>query len=177
METADPIPEAEASAPGLFRSSKRRKVYRQRQAQNDEDDQVTQTLESQPLALRGTEEAPEQTSIQTSNLALEHQSPDGLNLSFQEVLRQRKAAQRRRGGIEFTNHHDEIGETSNPTQMLVTKTEDGHDETTADIERLVSRFAPQTGHAAETADKHMYEKHFPARFCTHPGEETQLLTS
>lgn len=74
-------------------------------------------------------------------------------LSVAELIRQRKAIQRRRGGIEFTNLNPittTLGARPH-SDALVEK-----DVTPADIKLVIGRFAPQTGQVSETTDKHMY---------------------
>ena len=74
------------------------------------------------------------------------------HLSVPEILRRRKAAQRRRGGIEFSNTsitHKSPSDTPQPNDAVNEK-----DETSADMKMVVNRFAPQTGQVADV-NKHM----------------------
>ena len=68
-----------------------------------------------------------------------------------QILRHRKAAQRRRGGIEFTN--------ASNTRISAAAPEDNDalnekDDSTQEIKTVADRFAPQTGQIADV-DKHM----------------------
>lgn len=68
-----------------------------------------------------------------------------------QILRQRKAAQRRRGGIEFTNTRNTTICAAAPQDSDALIDED---DTTQEIKTVVDRFAPQTGQVADV-DKHM----------------------
>ena len=80
------------------------------------------------------------------------QKMDEEPLSVAEILRQRKAALRRKGGIEFANNHASTSNTPQAGDALVVK----EDDTPADIKSVIERFAPQTGQITDVADKHMY---------------------
>lgn len=72
--------------------------------------------------------------------------------SAAQILRQLKAVQRRRGGIEFTiptvNARTDSPEPEDSDQLK------DKDETSRDIKTVTDRFAPQTGQVADV-DKHM----------------------
>lgn len=74
------------------------------------------------------------------------------HFSAAQILRQRKAVQKRRGGIEFTistvNARTDSPEPEDIDQLKE------KDETSQDIKTVVDRFAPQTGQVANV-DKHM----------------------
>lgn len=74
------------------------------------------------------------------------------SLPVAEILRQRKAALRRTGGIEFTNSHASASNRPQTSDALIVK----EDDTPADIKSVIERFAPQTGQVSDVADKHMY---------------------
>ena len=84
--------------------------------------------------------------------APQEQSEEERQLSITDILRQRKAAQRRKGGIEFTNLNTSNTTTPQPSDALIEK----DDDIPADIKSVIERFAPQTGQITETTDKHMY---------------------
>ena len=145
MESS-PRAESENSA-DLFRPSKRRKFYRKR---TDADDQASPPLSSTttpPLAPMTVDEfiSHHAHSTETPDQKTEH-------LSVAEILRQRKAALRRKGGIEFTNSHASTSSTPQTSDALIAK----EDDTPADIKSVIERFAPQTGQVTDVADKHMY---------------------
>ena len=136
----------------VFRPAKRRKQYRRR---NDKD------VEHVPLAperdLPQSSEVPQPNdSLDNAPSLLDRQASPVIieELSLTELLRQRRILQRRKGGIEFTNR----GEPSEQQETLV-ESIDGpseQDEIANEIEKVVNRFAPQTGQIADV-DKHMYD--------------------
>ena len=138
----------------LFRSSKRRKFYRKR---TDGEDQASPALPSA---------TPPPVSMTVDELITHHahltetqdRNTDGEPLSVAEILRQRKAALRRKGGIEFTNSHACTSSIPQTGDALIVK----EDDTPADIKSVIERFAPQTGQVSDVADKHMYA--FPQPF-------------
>ena len=149
--------QAAGPAPELFRPSKRRKFYRKRTEADPEDGE---DAASTPPAARAAILSPEPMTVDElielgSTTPLQHS--DGPQLAIQDILRQRKAAQRRKGGIEFTNRS-----TTSPapeaSNALVTK--DAEDDIPADIRDVTSRFAPQTGQVTDDTDKHMYDTPF-----------------
>ena len=123
------------------RPLKRRKFYRKR---GEDEDQIPDNSESKPLTIQ------ELITHHGHNQILEAESKP---VSAAEVLRQRKAAPRRRGGIEFTaavNVRNAL-ELSLESSDATTEKED---HTTLEIKTVVDRFAPQTGQVADV-DKHM----------------------
>lgn len=148
METS-PQTLAENSS-DLFRPSKRRRFYRKR---TDAEDEALPTLSS-ALSL------PQSNSMTVDELISHHahlthtpdQEMDEEPLSVAEILRQRKAAVRRKGGIEFTNSHTPVSTAPQSSDALVVK----EDDTPAEIKSVIERFAPQTGQVSDVADKHMY---------------------
>lgn len=87
----------------------------------------------------------------------QHFKTDEEPLSVAEILRHRKAALRRKGGIEFTNSLSSISTTPQTSDALAVK----EDDTLADIRSVIERFAPQTGQVSDVADKHMYAFSLP----------------
>ena len=139
----------------VFRPTKRRKRYRRR---NDDDDEHTPS--GPELGLPQASELPQPGNINGyAPDLLDHEgSPvvlgDG---SLAELLRQRRLLQRRKGGVEFTNKGkpsaqqiSSAGRSGRPTEQ---------DEVAREIEKVVNRFAPQTGQIADV-DKHMYDDQF-----------------
>ena len=131
------------------RPSKRRKFYRKRLESDDPKDVTPTDQEEAPLvtALALDELVDIKGNIPDTNL-----SDQDASFSVTDILRQRKAAQRRRGGIEFTNAPTTTqGElaTSQSSRAFVAK-----DTAAAELEAVVNRFAPQTGQVADV-DKHM----------------------
>ena len=132
-----------------FRPSKRRKFYRKR---TDAEDEGPPNVSSAP--------SPPPESMTVEELIFHHGHLTGSQdektaeepLSVADILRHRKAALRRKGGIEFTNSHTSMPTTSQTSDALVVK----EDDTPADIKSVIQRFAPQTGQVSDVADKHMY---------------------
>ena len=149
---SDPQFEGENSL-DLFRPSKRRKFYRKR---TDAEDEGLPTLPSPPPP----PPPPPLESMTVDELISHHahlnesqnEKADEEPLSVAEILRQRKAMMRRKGGIEFTNSHTSSSTTPHTSDALLVK----EDDTPADIKSVIERFAPQTGQVADVADKHMY---------------------
>ena len=139
----------------LFRSSKRRKFYRKRTDAEDEDPSSVTPSASLPLPPPEPElmTIDELISQNGQHASPSKQSDDETPLSVAEILRQRKVAQRRRGGIEFTNSAISTPNTLQPGDALVEK-----DDTPPDIKAVIERFAPQTGQVSDVADKHMYAR-------------------
>ena len=147
MMESNPQREGDNSS-DLFRPSKRRKFYRRR---TDAEDRASPTLSSTP---------PPPESMTLDQLISRHghlaesqeQKTDEESVSVAEILRQRKAALRRKGGIEFTKSHTSTPSTPQTSDALILK----EDDTPADIKSVIERFTPQTGHISDVADKHMY---------------------
>ena len=145
----------EESAEEISRPIKRRKFYRKRVGSGSEDD--TASIPAEPLAASTTARPDlltidELVSQNAETAGLDDDQAEATTPSMAEILRQRKAAQRRRGGIAFTN-------TSITTESLTTAPnsrneilEDG--DSLDKIMTVVDRFKPQTGLVADV-DKHM----------------------
>ena len=150
---SDP-PSGAENTPDLFRPSKRRKFYRKR---TDAEDEALPTVSS----------APPPESMTVDELISHHghltdtpdQKIDEESSSVAEILRNRKAALRRKGGIEFNNSHTSTSATPQTSDALEVK----EDDTPADIKLVIDRFAPQTGQVSDVTDKHMYA--FPQPTC------------
>ena len=136
---------------------KRRKFYRKRSDVEDEHPASTASVESVPP--QGPMTVEELISQGASEALSKNLDDDTPPLSVAEILRQRKAVQRRRGGIEFTNTNPTISKSSN-TQSSVASID--KDETPADIKAIINRFAPQTGQVSDVTDKHMFALPSPA---------------
>ena len=83
---------------------------------------------------------------------LQIQEQQNAPLSVAELLRQRKALQRRRGGIGFANTGTTTS-TSLPPQIETPKSE--VQDSPSKFVTVADRFAPQTGQVADV-DQHMY---------------------
>ena len=136
---------AAAEAEALFRPAKRRKFYRRR---NDDEDST-----EQDTVVRQLSQAPD-----TAELVGDLRSTDdGLEDNAQhigEILRLRKLARARKGGIAFNESVDHLRSGSGTpieetSAALVLK-----DEIPDEIKSVTGRFAPQTGQVVDV-DKHM----------------------
>ncbi|KAL8955573.1 MAG: hypothetical protein Q9193_006629, partial [Seirophora villosa] len=147
---------------------KRRKFYRKRLGSpSSESGSAAFPATNNTIASSYT--APEQLA-QNSSLSDAEQHITGLpQRTVAEILKHRKAAQRRRGGIEFTNS-THVGESSIDTAAHADQLLDNEDSL-GKILTVVDRFAPQTGQVADV-DKHMYA----APKSSVPPLELQILT-
>ncbi len=131
---------------------KRRKVYRRRPQSEDEEDEGIQISPSTAIApeLVSLNELLSQNNRDADPKAYHEQKTP---LSVAEILRLRKSAQRRRGGIEYRSINtasQSEASGSQATSSLLDK-----DDTLDKIITVVDRFAPQTGQV-EDVDQHMY---------------------
>ena len=133
----------------LFRPSKRRKFYRKRAGIHDDhpDSLSPQLLSPTPAPLET--QSPDRngkTSASSSN------EEEGGSASVADILRQRKTAQRKRAGVEFTSGVKTTAVA--PSHEIVFRE---NDSTPDAVTLMGSRFAPQTGRVTEETDKHMYD--------------------
>ena len=135
-DTATVEPETELP---VFRSSKRRKIYRKRETSVSPVPTASANLPS--IAFQ--QPAPEAASV-----------PD-IELSVSDILRQRKLLQRKKGGgIEFSASKSGQDGTTGESFELQSR---GDASTVPDpeVKQIASRFAPQTGQVKEVMDRHM----------------------
>lgn len=151
MQSEQPS-QGENNSSDLFRPSKRRKFYRKRTDVEDEGSPIPSSPPPPPSMT-----VDELISHHAHLTDTQHLKPDEESLSVAEILRQRKAALRRKAGIEFTNSQPSTSTTPQTSDALVVK----EDDTLADIRAVVERFAPQTGQVSDVADKHMYAFSLP----------------
>ena len=148
---SDSVPqETSLSVEQTFRPSKRRKFYRKRADDHDEDnnEQPAEQVAHSPTSVT----LDELVSSQGQPVSRSHLQEE-ITPSIADILRQRKALHRRKGGIDFTN---EITATKLlPSYALIQQTPAEINGITADVEKVVNRFAPQTGQVADV-NKHMY---------------------
>lgn len=148
--------ESELPGPELFRPSKRRKYFRKRgEAEAGDDETATTTKDATaPVIAPELMTVDELISQGGDGPSSVHAASEDAGLSIQDVIRLRKAAQRRKGGIEFRNNS-----TASPApemgEQLIAK-EDTEEDIPEDIKNVISRFAPQTGQVTDDNDKHMY---------------------
>ncbi|KAI9658879.1 MAG: hypothetical protein M1829_006620 [Trizodia sp. TS-e1964] len=133
--------QADASSRPPSRASKRRKSYRKRAFDSDEPMDVDAILPPT---------SPSASAIPASTGAA-GDLPEA-SLSVADILRRRRAAQPRKGGILYT-HQAPLAHTA-PAPLQDRPASTAKDEASAELARLVNRFAPQTGKVA-VVDKHM----------------------
>ena len=134
-----------------FRLAKRRKFYRRRHDDDEGEKQSGSELSPErlaavPLLIDELVDSHGGASEDTEEL------PEERALPISELLRLRRATQRRRGGIEFTNASNTSKEVTSVPHTNNALLE--NDDALADIDAVVNRFAPQTGQVADV-DKHM----------------------
>ena len=130
------------------RPAKRRKFYRKR-AEYEEQEDVVQALQvSQPPALTLDE-----LVISKGASPDFHSHHEDTRVSVAEILRQRKAAQRKRAGIEFSNISIAASNANAPqlSNALTTMA-----DVPSAIDTVINRFTPQTGQVIDVDNKHMY---------------------
>jgi hypothetical protein len=151
---SSPTPEAETI---LFRPSKKRKIYRQRNDALDDDEPSTFPTSPPPAASPPNPQSIDELIASSSSLAPSTPSQDleGTPVSISEILRLRKKNHKRVGGVEFRAEpgghilRDEDG-------ALVLRDKGGEEERDlVEVESGVPRkFAPQTGTVGDV-NKHM----------------------
>ncbi|MCJ1309350.1 hypothetical protein MMC25_003009 [Agyrium rufum] len=146
-----------------FRPAKRRKQYRRR---NDEEQEADEAGQETPVS---TATVFSHASFDASGPPPEPSAPESStpplfeSLSISDLLRQRRLAQRRKAGIEFSNDDSaRLSARSTITNaILPQKHKDSphhpeDDEVAGEISKVVNRFAPQTGlQITADVDKHM----------------------
>ncbi|KAL8705506.1 MAG: hypothetical protein Q9201_001381 [Fulgogasparrea decipioides] len=133
----------------VSRPFKRRRFYRKRA---DDDEIVTVGSPSDRSSVIRPSDGKE-SLIQTSHLSDGEEQTDGhYQLPVAEILRRRRAAQKRRAGIEFTNATPVV-ESNTISPRPGDEVLDNGDSLDK-ILTVVDRFAPQTGQVADV-DKHM----------------------
>ena len=130
-----------------FRPAKRRKFYRKR-VDIDEGGDNPSLAPAGPTALTELLTVEELIAQNGQPSTSEAQVEEEPNLSVAEILRLRKAAQRRKGGIDFSN--TSAITTIPPASDALAIKEDPIEQ----LKTVVDRFAPQTGQVADV-DKHM----------------------
>lgn len=144
MHISDPV------STDFPRPAKRRRFYRKRTG--TEEDDAPHVSAAQSVIVPKVQTIDELVA-RNGHITKPPTQSEEAPLSVAELVRQRKAIQRRRGGIEFTN--------LNPTTSTIdvpqhSDTLGEKDDTPADIKLVIGRFAPQTGQVSEATDKHMY---------------------
>lgn len=134
-----------------FHPAKRRKFYRRRHSDDERDKESRPELRPECLTTvhLSIDELVNSHGAASNDTEMPAEE-DALPIS--ELLRLRRAAQRRRGGIEFTNANNTLKEAASVPQTNSPLFE--NDDAVADVDTVINRFAPQTGQVADV-DKHM----------------------
>ncbi|AEO65731.1 uncharacterized protein THITE_2113051 [Thermothielavioides terrestris NRRL 8126] len=142
----------EATPPVLFRSGKKRKMYRLRADQPIDESNGGAATETGPAA------------SSTTHAASANYDENDEGLSVAEVLRLRNARKHRSGGVGFragpSSHGDEpaTGEQDSEQSVVLHGSADAQQGAEAALIGGISkRFAPQTGLVGELVNKHMEE--------------------
>lgn len=139
------------SAPPPF---KKRKFHRKRTGSEDEMPDNARISDSQsPPPPTESLTLDELISRNSEASLIQIQEQQSAPLSLAELLRQRKALQRRRGGIGFTNTSTNSS-SALPTAQIKHLDPEEQNPPTAFV-TVADRFAPQTGQVADV-DQHMY---------------------
>lgn len=138
-----------------FRPAKRRKFYRQR----DKSDSNPEINGNTSLPIGGISAQTPTTLAELVEQArhsadMVHEDDAQSQLPVAEIIRRRRAARNRRGGIEFSNVGYSSKLNSEPAHSTDTLALVEKDDTMAGVKTVVNRFAPQTGQVADV-DKHM----------------------
>lgn len=144
----------------VSRPFKRRKFYRRRADLSNHDIGSSGSPSARECVLPNDAVADEPGAV-LHPLGVEQARNEESHPTVAELLLRRKAAQRRKGGIEFTNNApatDRSAEEARPGEEAL-ENEDSFDK----ILTVVDRFAPQTGQVADV-DKHMYEEPQPSSY-------------
>lgn len=138
-----------------FRPAKRRKFYRQR----DKGDSNPEINGNTSLPIGGISAQTPTTLAELVDQArnsadMVHEDDAKSQLPVADIIRRRRAARNRRGGIEFSN----VGYSSKLNSEHAHSTDTlalvENNDTMAGVKTVVNRFAPQTGQVADV-DKHM----------------------
>ncbi|KAL8931621.1 MAG: hypothetical protein Q9216_007137 [Gyalolechia sp. 2 TL-2023] len=171
METD--TPSNEPTVDETSRPFKRRKFYRKRPDTSSPDDaNSTEVPQSSSLPVLNTSHDPPTPS--SSHSDNEEKVPRHVSLPISEVLRRRRAAQRRRAGIEFSNATP-VPNGGAVEARLGDEVLDNEDSF-GKILTVVDRFAPQTGQVVDV-DKHMMAYIDSELAKRHQGHEKPAYTS
>ena len=141
---------AEASSDLSFRPNKRRKFYRQR-APTDDDGDASAPAPIEPAASTELPSVDELIGQSHETVTAEVLSGEESKVSVAEILRQRKTARRRQGGIDFSTTNNAKPAILPASDAIVLK-----EDPVEQLKAVVDRFAPQTGTGqVADVDKHM----------------------
>lgn len=143
----DDVADSNTSIDDSFRPFKRRKFFRKRLEPGSDAEEDSTTKGN--VQIDNTSEQPLPPSVDGRE-----QTDVEAQVSVAELLRRRRAAQKRRAGIEFSNSTP-VGDSSGTIIPVAGDEILDNEENLNKILTVVDRFAPQTGQVADV-DKHMY---------------------
>lgn len=132
---------------------KKRKFYRRRT--DNEDEVPVETVNPDSTASgpsTGSMSLDQMIVLESRSSVPQRQDDIDTPLSVADLLRQRKALQRRKGGIGFGNTGDTKNIETGNLQQSSTGTDQG--KALSKVVTVIDRFAPQTGQVADV-DQHM----------------------
>ncbi|RSM14043.1 hypothetical protein CEP52_001655 [Fusarium oligoseptatum] len=135
-----------APEPIRFRAGKKRKAYRQR---TDDQDQDSADTPKSPASATATA-APEDTAAQKAT-----EGDDGDDASVTAALRLRNARRGRLGGVAFRNSNRPDEEINDERALVPRESDEASNDTV--LNSVANRFTHQTGMLADLNDKHMME--------------------
>ncbi|KAL8634951.1 MAG: hypothetical protein Q9228_007510 [Teloschistes exilis] len=142
----DDIADSNTLTDESFRPFKRRKFFRKRLESGSDAEEDSTTKGS--VQIDSTSEQPLPPSVDGRE-----QTDVEAQVSVAELLRRRRAAQKRRAGIEFSNSTP-VGDSSGTIVPVAGDEILDNEENLNKILTVVDRFAPQTGQVADV-DKHI----------------------
>ena len=134
----------------LFRPSKKRKIYRQRINNEDEP-----SLSPAAPVLAPEQSIDELIASHSAGADNEAVGLEGTAVSMAEILRLRNLKKKRAGGVEFRAVETVRGDEESDALVLHDEEKAGEE---AEADRVVRRFAPQTGTGgggSMDVDRHM----------------------
>ncbi|KAK3396532.1 hepatocellular carcinoma-associated antigen 59-domain-containing protein [Sordaria brevicollis] len=174
--TPEPTAAAAAPPPVLFRASKKKRAFRQRAEDNDDDVAKPGVQPNSAATINTASDAaapgqgnatsstdPTVSATPATTASTSNDKEEG-GLSVAEVLRLRNAKKHRLGGVAFRAGDDGATATStvqqNSEQAMVLHENGGEvqqQQEAAILGGVAKRFAPQTGMVGELVNKHMEE--------------------
>ncbi|KAI4100279.1 MAG: hypothetical protein L6R37_005565 [Teloschistes peruensis] len=142
----DDVADSNTSIDDSFRPFKRRKFFRKRLEPGSDAEEDSTTKGN--VQIDNTSEQPLPPSVDGRE-----QTDVEAQVSVAELLRRRRAAQKRRAGIEFSNSTP-VGDSSGTIIPVAGDEILDNEENLNKILTVVDRFAPQTGQVADV-DKHI----------------------
>ncbi|KAF9774508.1 hypothetical protein IL306_007462 [Fusarium sp. DS 682] len=157
-----------ASEPIRFRAGKKRKAYRPRTLEDDDDDVVVETIQSPPTA------SASRTGDKLARGDIPGREEDG-DGSVSAAIKLRNARRGRLGGVAFRNANRPDDDTNSERALVP---HDASDTTNIEpiIKGVSDRFTHQTGRLTDLNDKHMMD-YIESRLSNRAGGNKSQNTS